>query len=326
MTARATSRPVRGRRRSAIASAVRWRARLARRRRGPARATPRWWAPRRGRRASARTPRARARRWARRSGPPSREPTGCAPPPAGCVEVVELDARERSGRGLHVARDGGVNDHEAAAADRGGDLRAGEDPVGAGGAGEDQIAPAQLAADLAEADRPAAEAVREILGAVAAPAGHEHGLHAGLHERAGRERPVLAGPDDERAAPVEVAERSRASSTATEATDARWREMPVSVRTRLPARRAAWNTRLRISPLMPSDRASSYERLTCPWISTSPRIIESSPAATRKRWRAAAAPRRVRSARASSSRGIAPARASSDVAIRSAPSTSRAAR
>ena len=39
------------------------------------------------------------------------------------------------------------------------------------------------------------------------------------------------------------------------------RESPVSLRTRLPARRAPWNSRLVTGPLVRSDRASSYARL-----------------------------------------------------------------
>ncbi len=82
-----------------------------------------------------------------------------------------------------------------------------------------------------------------------------------------------------------------ASSTAIDDTDTRERLMPVSVRARLPALSASRKRRLVIGPVVPSTSASSYARRTWPWISFSPTIIESSPAATLNRCRTASVPR-----------------------------------
>ncbi len=80
---------------------------------------------------------------------------------------------------------------------------------------------------------------------------------------------------------------SCAASTATEATLARPAEIAVSVRTRLPVASAARNSLLVIGPVVRAASAASYARLTWPWTSASPTIIDSSPLATRYRCRAA---------------------------------------
>ena len=80
---------------------------------------------------------------------------------------------------------------------------------------------------------------------------------------------------------------SRTRSTATELTETRPSAMPVSVRARLPVARAAPNTRLLSGPVTPASSAASYARLTCPWTSASPTIIDSNPQVTRNRCRAA---------------------------------------
>ena len=63
--------------------------------------------------------------------------------------------------------------------------------------------------------------------------------------------------------------------------------MPVSERTRLPVVSAVANRRLDSGPVAPARMAASWARLTWPWISASPTIIDSRPAVTRKSWRAA---------------------------------------
>ena len=80
---------------------------------------------------------------------------------------------------------------------------------------------------------------------------------------------------------------ARAASTATVATDAWPSEIFVCVRTRLPVASAARNSRLVSGPVVRAASARSYARLTWPWISASPTIIESSPLTTRNRCRAA---------------------------------------
>ena len=80
---------------------------------------------------------------------------------------------------------------------------------------------------------------------------------------------------------------SRAASTATEATEARPTEIAVSVRTRLPVASAARKSLFVIGPVVRVASARSYARLTWPWTSASPTIIDSRPLVTRYRWRAA---------------------------------------
>ena len=67
--------------------------------------------------------------------------------------------------------------------------------------------------------------------------------------------------------------------------------MPVSVRAFLPATSASWNSLLSSVPAVRAACAASRACRTCRWMSGSPRIMESMPAATEKRW-AAAAPSR----------------------------------
>ncbi len=80
---------------------------------------------------------------------------------------------------------------------------------------------------------------------------------------------------------------SSASPTATDETDACPSEIFVSVRTRLPVCSAAVNRRFVSGPVVPAASAVSYARLTWPWTSTSPTIIDSNPLVTRNSWRAA---------------------------------------
>ena len=72
-----------------------------------------------------------------------------------------------------------------------------------------------------------------------------------------------------------------ARSTATEGTLTRLEPIPVSERTRLPVVSAAANRRLDSGPVQPAASADSCARLTWPWISASPTIIDSRPAVTR---------------------------------------------
>ena len=69
-------------------------------------------------------------------------------------------------------------------------------------------------------------------------------------------------------------------------------EMAVSVRTRLPVASAARNSLLDIGPVVRAASAISYARLTWPWTSASPTIMESSPPATANRCATASLPRR----------------------------------
>ncbi len=78
-----------------------------------------------------------------------------------------------------------------------------------------------------------------------------------------------------------------ASATAAEDTESAERPIAVSVRARLPTSIAWRNTRASADPDAPSASARFHASRTWPRISPSPRIIESSPAATPKRWETA---------------------------------------
>ena len=67
---------------------------------------------------------------------------------------------------------------------------------------------------------------------------------------------------------------------------------PVSRRTRLPTFRAKSKRRPSSGPQEPASRARARSLRTCPWISVSPRICESSPLVTRKRCSTACSPAR----------------------------------
>ena len=82
-------------------------------------------------------------------------------------------------------------------------------------------------------------------------------------------------------APCSPPSRLSARSTATEGTLTRLEPIPVSERTRLPVVSAAANRRLDSAPVQPLRIAVSWARRTWPWISASPRIIDSRPAVTR---------------------------------------------
>ena len=97
-----------------------------------------------------------------------------------------------------------------------------------------------------------------------------------------------------RPAPTSSARRSRRSpiatrarSTATDDTDTAPAATSVCARTRRPARRAWAKVRSSSGPRVPAARASSRAARTWPCTSLSPRTIESRPAATRNRCRAA---------------------------------------
>ena len=79
-------------------------------------------------------------------------------------------------------------------------------------------------------------------------------------------------------------------ATAAELTEDGWRPSIVSRRTRRPAFRAPTKTASSSRSVVPAARAAWYARRTCPRISCSPRICESSPAATLYRCRTAAEP------------------------------------
>jgi glutamyl-tRNA reductase len=66
-----------------------------------------------------------------------------------------------------------------------------------------------------------------------------------------------------------------------EGTLTRLEPISVSVRTRLPVLSAAANRRLENAPVVSARIAASCARLTWPWISASPTIIDSRPAVTR---------------------------------------------
>ena len=80
-----------------------------------------------------------------------------------------------------------------------------------------------------------------------------------------------------------------ARRTAVDATDTGLTPIRVSVRARLATAKVCWNSRSRRLPKAPCSRASDQASFTCPRICGSPSTIESSPVATRNRWRTASA-------------------------------------
>ena len=103
-----------------------------------------------------------------------------------------------------------------------------------------------------------------------------------LHEALERELRHLAGAEDHRAPAAERAEdllrelHGRRAHRRCAAANA-----PSRLRTRPPRAATIWNSRL--STARDALRLASHASRTCPWICASPRIIESSPDATRKR-------------------------------------------
>ncbi|MNI56464.1 hypothetical protein D3C73_1114700 [compost metagenome] len=80
-----------------------------------------------------------------------------------------------------------------------------------------------------------------------------------------------------------------ARRTAAEATDTGLAPTWVSVRARLATENVCWNSRSRRWPSRPWSRAVDQASFTWPRICGSPSTIESSPVATRNRWRTASA-------------------------------------
>ena len=83
-----------------------------------------------------------------------------------------------------------------------------------------------------------------------------------------------------------------ASSKPIDGIESGWRAISVSVRTRLPAARALSNMRWSTERVAPASRARRSAVRTWPSTSLSPSAIESRPAATWNRCRAASAPSR----------------------------------
>ena len=97
-------------------------------------------------------------------------------------------------------------------------------------------------------------------------------------QRLGGQLGRLAGAEDHHAALAQVAERvARAASTATEATlAAADGDRGLRAHALAGGQRGA-EQRLVIGPVVPAPSASSYARLTWPWTSASPTIIDSRP-------------------------------------------------
>ncbi len=89
-------------------------------------------------------------------------------------------------------------------------------------------------------------------------------------------------------APSRSPRYSDATATAADGIDTGWREIPVSVRTRLPDSTACLNIRDNSCGAVSSRTAACHASRTWPRISLSPTIIESRPAATEKRCATAA--------------------------------------
>ena len=100
-------------------------------------------------------------------------------------------------------------------------------------------------------------------------------------------RAMVPAPNTTARARPADARRAATRSTAADASEVAWRAMPVSVRTRLPAWTAAPNSAFSTGPALPASVARARAAATWRWTSVSPRSMESSPAATRIRWRAA---------------------------------------
>ncbi len=98
-------------------------------------------------------------------------------------------------------------------------------------------------------------------------------------------RPIAPAPSSTRCGRRRCRGARPAISTAACDTDAVPRAMPVSVRARLPVSTAWRNSRLRVGPTVPSSTPAAQAAFTWPRTSVSPRTSESTPAATRKRWR-----------------------------------------
>src|SRR5580692_3307507 len=133
--------------------------------------------------------------------------------------------------------------------------------MGRGGRGQDDVGMHELVGQFVEADDRAAETLREAECAVGVAVGHEDRAGALLGERPRSQLAGLAGAEDDDVTRLEP--------------------IPVSERTRLPVVSAAANRRLDSGPVAFARIAFSCARRTWPWISASPRIIDSRPAVTR---------------------------------------------
>ena len=100
--------------------------------------------------------------------------------------------------------------------------------------------------------------------------------------------PTSPAPITSTRRPSRPPRRSPATVTAADGTDTAWRPMAVSVRARLPTSTAWRKTRDTSGPIMDSCSATRHASRTCPRISPSPTIIESTPAATPNRCATAA--------------------------------------
>lgn len=103
--------------------------------------------------------------------------------------------------------------------------------------------------------------------------------------------PLCPAPTTRTRLPASDPAASRASSTATEETEAPPRPSAVRLRTRPPLVSASPKSRPVTGPAEPAARPRSSARRTCPWISASTSTIDSRPAATSKAWRETCAPR-----------------------------------
>ena len=115
---------------------------------------------------------------------------------------------------------------------------------------------------------------------------------------------------------------SRASSTAIDETDTGRRPIVVRSRTFRPTRIAVWNSRDSAGLCVSACVAAVKAPRTCPRISVSPTTIESMPAATRNRCRAASSP--LTAVNGTPSIGISPLSSLSSATIGRGSSTARA--
>ncbi len=100
--------------------------------------------------------------------------------------------------------------------------------------------------------------------------------------------PISPAPSTRTRCSTRVPSRSAARATAADDSDTAPRPMPVSARDRFPTSMAKRKTRPRLWPAVPSSSATLMASRTWPRICPSPRITESTPAATPKRWATAA--------------------------------------
>ena len=123
---------------------------------------------------------------------------------------LQEDALELGDGRIDVARHGDVDQQQrpaAAALHHGRELVALDDVVRRRGRGQHDVGALQLRRQRVEADRLAAEALREPDRAVVVAVGDEHRAHAPLGQRARGQLAGLAGADHDHAPAAQVAER-----------------------------------------------------------------------------------------------------------------------